>query len=70
MTIEQIERAYRSGRISRRSTVRGLVALGVSLPVAMELVKRWSMTETASPVYAQSVRTRAVATGEERKELQ
>ena len=27
MTIEQIERAYRAGRISRRMTVRGLVAL-------------------------------------------
>ena len=70
MTIEQIERAYRAGRISRRMTVRGLVALGMSLPVAMELVKRWSGPESVAHVNVQSGRTRAVVAGDERKEPQ
>jgi hypothetical protein len=46
MSRSELTDAYVSGRISRRSFVRGMVALGASVPVAMALADKVS----ASPV--------------------
>ena len=48
----------------------GVGGAGMSLPVAMELVKRWSGPESVAHVNVQSGRTRAVVAGDERKEPQ
>lgn len=43
MTRQQLIDAYRSGRISRRSFVRGLVALGVPVRLAQQAADKYVM---------------------------
>src|SRR4029453_9497437 len=48
MSRSELTDAYVSGRISRRSFVRGMVALGASVPVAMALADKVSAAGNAS----------------------
>ncbi len=51
MSRSELTDAYVSGRISRRSFVRGMVALGASVPVAMALADKVSASQSLSEVY-------------------
>jgi hypothetical protein len=53
MSRSELTDAYVSGRISRRSFVRGMVALGASVPVAMALADKVS----AAPSGARAIRS-------------
>jgi hypothetical protein len=48
MSRSELTDAYVSGRISRRSFVRGMVALGASVPVALALADQASAASGAS----------------------
>ncbi len=49
MSRSELTDAYVSGRISRRSFVRGMVALGASVPVAMALADKVSAAPSGAP---------------------
>ena len=54
MSRSELTDAYVSGRISRRSFVRGMVALGASVPVAMALADKVSAAPGSTRAFRSS----------------